>query len=249
MRIGPIDVLLCIGAIAFMVLSIVLGYIVFHVEGDNDTTIVVDEVYFVMKHQGGSTSTIEITVFISNVGENDINELLIRAFSIETGSNLAKDDASITINDVKERTTAEGNLTVVVPNRDRYRIELLVFREGKLDIRGSGTIDLTSIGTATDYRTYPDEGGAGDATVEGMAASPFALLCLLFIVAPVGLIVLILIIVYATKSKKSDTRSFQPMEGATAPPPSEVSVKMDARELTKDGRSERSLEDRVTPYE
>jgi acyl-coenzyme A thioesterase PaaI-like protein len=244
----PIDVLLCIGAIAFMVLSLILGYIVFHDEGDKDTTIVVDEVYFVMKHQGGTTSTIEITVFISNVGENDINELLIRAFSIETGSNLAKDDASITINDVKERTTAEGNLTVVVPNRDRYRIEILVFREGKLDIRGSGTIDLTSIGAATDYRTYPDGGPAPSVAADAMA-SPWALTCLLLIGAPVALIVLILIIVYATKNNRTEIRSFQPLEGATAPPPGEVLAKNDSGEAAKDERSERSVEDRTTPYE
>jgi hypothetical protein len=237
MRFSSVDYYLLTGSVIFIVLSIVLGAILFEPDEDDDTEIRVDDVYFVMKRQTGGTSIIEISVFVSNIGENDIDDLLIRAFSVETSSNLAKADSSVHVQNVASMTTAEGRLKIEVPNRDHYRIELLVFRDGRLDLRGAGTIDLSSIGTATDYRTYPD--GGGGSSGNDIAASPQAAgsLCILLIMS-IAAVAVVLFLVFVLRPKKG-----QAPEGIVPFPQPEVAV----REGAHDAPAEKEKEEN-DPY-
>ncbi|MGA1819982.1 MAG: hypothetical protein ACMUHU_03125 [Thermoplasmatota archaeon] len=201
------DYILAGAIVALLIGSILLGYFAFREDKEKASDLRVDDVYFKMEGANSQRSQIKIVVFISNIGNEDVGKLHIRAFTVETGSNLAMDDSTTTINDVKQQTTVEGNLLVDIPNNDSYRMELLIFKDDKLEIRGSGTIDLTDVGASYDYRDYPlydnDYGDGASMADEAAAFSWFGGACLFLMI--VG--VIIGIIIFAVYKTKKDERT------------------------------------------
>ncbi len=188
---------------AVSVAILVILIIVVWPEKTVSTDLEVDEVYFSTKELGGTDTDLEILVFITNEGDDDVSKVEIRAFAVETDSNIARDEARAELSGLKAKTSKEGKLYITIPNNDTYRIEILIFEEGKLSIRGSGTVDLTGVGSASDYRT---EGGSGDddaydtlgeSTEDASAAGVF--ICLFM--GAIGIVVLIVIVVAVTRKK------------------------------------------------
>ncbi len=190
-----------LGVAASVALLVVL-IIVIWPEETVSTDLEVDEVYFSTKELGGTDTDLEILVFITNEGDDDVSKVEIRAFAVETDSNIARDEARAELSGLKAKTSKEGKLYITVPNNDTYRIELLIFEEGKLSIRGSGTVDLTGVGSASDYRTdsgVDDDAGYGgiEMSEDGAASAPI-LICLFMGVVVIG----ILVVVVVAMSKK-----------------------------------------------
>jgi len=102
----------------------------------------VEDVFFIMTEQDNETTTMDIDVFITNHGEEDLSDVTVRAFAVEEDSNLARDEAVVRLGALGGQKTIEGNLTITIPNGESYRVELLVFKEGKLSIRGAGEVNL-----------------------------------------------------------------------------------------------------------
>ena len=199
-----------LGAAASVALLVTL-IIVIWPEETVSTDLEVDEVYFSTKELGGTDTDLEILVFITNEGDDDVSRVEIRAFAVETDSNIARDEARVELSGLKAETSLEGKLYITIPNNDTYRIELLIFEEGKLSIRGSGTVDLTGVGSASDYRT--DDGVDDDSydilSEDGVSAPASAgvFICLFM---GVVIIVILIVIAVAMNSKK---RSAAPEEG------------------------------------
>ncbi len=222
MKFNNRDILLVVVAVALLVGTIVLGYFVFKTEDKKESDLRVDDVFFLMESSNTERSRIEIIVFISNIGDKDVGKLEIRAFTVETASNLAMDDSSATINDVIQQTTVEGNLIVDVPNNDTYRMELLIFKDEKLEIRGSGTIDLTGVGASYDYRDYPDYADDDDdnsygAGVDDEAASLFGGVCILLII--VGVVVGVILYIALKAGNKPPKEGEEFFQNGPPPPP------------------------------
>ena len=195
-----------LGAAASVALLVVL-IIVIWPEETVSTDLEVDEVYFSTKELGGTDTDLEILVFITNEGDDDVSKVEIRAFAVETDSNIARDEARAELSGLKAKTSKEGKLYITVPNNDTYRIELLIFEEGKLSIRGSGTVDLTGVGSASDYRTESGAGSDDAYDTLGMSepegASASILICMFMGVVAVGVGILIAVVVAASKKKGS----------------------------------------------
>jgi len=121
-----------------------LTTVMYMVEGgvEKGAYIEVEEVFFLMTDQDNDTTTMNIDVFITNHGDEDLSDVTVRAFAVEEDSNLARDEASVELGALGGQMTIEGNLTITLPNDESYRVELLVFKEGKLAIRGSGNVNL-----------------------------------------------------------------------------------------------------------
>lgn len=117
----------------------------------------VDEVYFVTKELEGEDYKLETFAFITNNGEKDC-EVNIRAFAVDVNTNLAMDEDSTTVGTIEGQKTEEASLTVEVPKDGKYRVELLVFKDGKVTVKGSGVVNLQLAGTGgQDYRTSDSE--------------------------------------------------------------------------------------------
>ncbi len=155
-----------VAAIIVIIIFSVLTYFVVNIEKE-DKDLLVDEVIIGSIEMEGLESDLKISVHMTNKGKSEVDDVKIRAFVIERDSNLARDEASLDMNSIPGKTTKEGELFISVPNNDSYRIELLVFEDSKLTLRGSGTIDLTGVGVASEYRSEEDQGSGG-----GMSYSP-----------------------------------------------------------------------------
>jgi len=139
--------------LTLLVVSILtLTTVMYMVEGgaEKGAYIEVEEVFFLMTDQDNDTTTMDIDVFITNHWEEDLSDVTVRAFAVEEDSNLARDEASVELGALGGQKTIEGNLTITLPNDESYRVELLVFKEGKLAIRGSGDVNLR---TSVEYIT------------------------------------------------------------------------------------------------
>ncbi len=157
----------------------------------------VEEVYFVMTDQDQENTDMDILVFITNDGKTSLSGVTARAFAVETDSNLARDEAIKEMGTVKSQTTVEGTLKIELPNNETYRVELLIFKEGKLAIRGSGTVNLKGVGKANDYKTTEgDTARSGDGDGMGLVEDDAGSICgiIIAVVIIVGLIVLFVLI-------------------------------------------------------
>lgn len=197
-----------------IVLTIVLGYIALTIE-PVDRDLKVDEVFFKSVEYGEDETDLNIIVFLTNDGDSEISEVRVRAFAIEIDSNLARSEDTVVIGKIDGQTTEEGELSISVPNRDSYRIELLVFEDSKMTIKGSGTINLKQVGvdinqshgdggaSAADFDIDNDDGGSLLES-EGNAAFIGTALCMVLI--PAAIIVVIIIAVVASSRKNKDRR-------------------------------------------
>jgi len=227
-------------AIVVLIIVVVLGYYTFREEKEEELDLMVDEVYFKTKASelGGSTTDIDIVVFVTNQKENDVEKVVLRAFAVDTSSNLARDEARTVIGRLPGDKTEEGLLSIKVPNSDTYRIEIIVFANDKIAIRGSGTVDLTGIGTASDYHNLDDDDSDdGNYYSEGpwaptMGADASPVVCIFFLMVAGAVALVVVIIVAVVKAvKKAETPPVQgiPSEAyryrstLTGPMPQELS--------------------------
>jgi hypothetical protein len=151
-----------VAAIIVIIIFSVLTFFVVNIEKE-DKDLLVDEVIIGSVEMEGLESDLKISVHMTNKGKSEVDDVKIRAFVIERDSNLARDEASLDMKGIPGKTTKEGELFISVPNNDSYRIELLVFEDSKLTLRGSGTIDLTGVGVASEYRSEDDPNSGGGA--------------------------------------------------------------------------------------
>ena len=191
--------------VVILVAVILLGYFALTIEGEKPSRLKVDEVYFGTQDKlGGEYTDLKISLLLTNDEDGDIDQVRVRAFAIETDSNLARDEDTISMGRIPGQTTSEGELNISVPNNESYRIEILVFEESKLTLKGSGTIDLTGVEKASEYEStgggaaHPsfdsaeDESGGisfGDSDTAPVAICMFMVLGIIIVVVVVGIII------------------------------------------------------------
>jgi len=142
-----------------LILTGIFGYFLLFPEEEEAVGAVlkVDEVYFVTKELQGDKYTLETFVFITNNGDADC-QVNIRAFAINVDTNLAMDEASEDVGSVEAQKTKETSFTVDVPKDGKYRVELLIFKNDKVTVKGSGTVNLDQAGAGgEDYQTVESE--------------------------------------------------------------------------------------------
>ncbi len=148
-------------------LTLIIGTLGMEEEVPTDVDLEIDEVYFLRTDEDNTTADLDIIVFITNHGNASIDEVEVRAFVVEDDSNLARARSEIDMGSIDSTATEEGRLTVEVPRDNEYRIELLVFTEGKLAIRGSGSAVLSGSGYATSFRTIDENSTPGKGSADG----------------------------------------------------------------------------------
>mgnify|MGYP006284773613 CR=1 FL=1 len=150
-----------------------------------DARLDVEEVYFVDKGKIGDKTNLHVFVFVTNQGDKDCNSH-IRAFAVDEETNIAMDDTSTTETEVEGDVTSEFLLQFLVPTNGSYRVEILVFKDEKITVKGQGDVDLRLSGTeGSDYRTTDTSEDEGD---DNESAIPF--------VGPIGLATAVLLSIF-----------------------------------------------------
>lgn len=159
-----------------------------------DPYLIVEQVYFESREVGNDIYDLEVKAYVTNDGDTSC-DVRVSVFAKEMDSNLVYDSDSKDLGKLDGRSTVKSDMIVSIDSMRRYLIEVLVYKDGKVVVRGSGTVNLREAGTAAeDYRTDlkdvepPEEGlfsGAGDAAERAL---PFPAVGLLIAVAAIGAI-------------------------------------------------------------
>jgi len=141
--------LLLVFIIIMIGLNALLGYqLIFPEEEEVETTgayLLVDKVYFGAEDIGVKNCDLDIYMFITNEGDESCI-VRVWAFVVDVDSNLAMDDKNVTIGTIEGEKTKEASVKVNVPRNGRYVVKLVVFKDGKITVKGKGTVDLRSAG-------------------------------------------------------------------------------------------------------
>jgi hypothetical protein len=183
-------------------------------EPKNEAYLQIDEVFFLLEGTGSDKVTIGVTAFITNIGSEDAENVEIVAFVIEKHSNLALDKNTFSAGSIPKEKTKMAEFSLTMPDGDSYTIKLILMENGKISIRGSGTINLdyhsggTGTRFATDSKTRGEEDENGLAEIGfGEGASSFPVWFLLG-----GLLAVILLVTAirssASKNKSDDILSY-----------------------------------------
>lgn len=151
MKMSPFRIVLIVLVAFFLLMVALLGALLFYKEviykeERTDAILVVEEVYFVLADSDPEIYRISVKVFISNDGETDC-DAKVRGFIIDRDSNLAMDDAEKVIGRIPAGKTVESSLDMEVLYNGSFRVELLVFKDGLITVKGFGNINLATYGT------------------------------------------------------------------------------------------------------
>lgn len=134
----------------------------------------IDEVFFLLEGKGTEKVSIGVTAFISNVGTEKAENVEIVAFVIEKNSNLALDQSLLTVGTIEKDKTKIAEFSLAMPNDDSYTIKLILMENGKISIRGSGSVNLNYHSGGSGTRFSTDSGTRSKEDEEAMVGMSFA---------------------------------------------------------------------------
>lgn len=144
-----------VGLFSLIMVGVLLDEYLFITE--KEAELVVEETYFEKEEEVQDQTLLNVFVMVTNDGDEDC-ESHIRAFIIDRDTNIAMDDTSTVDERIDGQTTFESGFQLSVPSDARYRVEILVFKDGMITVKGVGHIDLSAGGSSgQDYRTTMED--------------------------------------------------------------------------------------------
>lgn len=220
LTLGIIILIVVVGAILASAISTA-----FADEPKDRPVLYIEDVFFVLSgtNSGSDEVTIKVTTFITNRGTADAKEIQIVAFVIEANSNLAMDKTTHSVGSLKKDKTQISEFSLTMPDNESYNIKLILMENGKIAVRGSGTVNLEESLGGRGTRFQTDENDKYSHYEEGVIAmETFPVTIFL-----VGGAVLFVIIIAMKKKTSSIVSSSMPaisqdpgkMEHDFPPPP------------------------------
>ena len=113
----------------------------------------VDTTYLLKTGETNDTVNVTCTPYITNIWDKESGEIKIIVYVIETKDNLAVYKNTVEIGTIATNSTAEIEIPVVLSNNS-YKVDVLIFENGKLVIKGTLTISAQPIYTWDDINHY-----------------------------------------------------------------------------------------------
>lgn len=99
----------------------------------------VDATYLLKTDETNDTVNVTCTPYITNIWEEKSGEITAIAYVIESNTNLAIYKNTVDIGEISADSTAEIEIPVVLSNNS-YKVDILIFEDGKLVLKGKLTI-------------------------------------------------------------------------------------------------------------
>ena len=99
----------------------------------------VDATYLLKTDETNETVNVTCTLYLTNIWEKESGDIKVIAYVIETSNNLAVYKNTVEIGKIAANSTAEIELPVALSNNS-YKVDILIFENGKLVIKGQLTI-------------------------------------------------------------------------------------------------------------
>jgi len=152
---------------------------------DREAYLIVEQVYFESEEVGDDTYDLIVKAYVTNDGDKGA-DVRVSAFAIDIRTNIVFDSSSDDLGRMEGRTTKRADMSVQIDSQRKYMVEVIVYKDGKVVVRGSGTVDLALAGVGgEDYRTtetdVPRGGGESlfNAPAEAAKGVPFPALAAL----------------------------------------------------------------------
>ncbi len=104
----------------------------------------VDTTYLLKTGETNNTVNVTCTPYLTNIWSKESGEIKIIAYVIETKDNLAVYKNTVEIGKIPANSTAEIEIPIVLSNNS-YKVDILIFENGKLVIKGTLTISAYPI--------------------------------------------------------------------------------------------------------
>ncbi len=141
---------------------------------EKEPHLMVEDVFFMQSYVTRSRAVNEwmdivTTVYMTNDGLADAENVKIVAFPIDKDKNLALGKVDTSIGKIPTQETSEIEFVITVPSGSRHNVNLLVFERNRLILRGSGSVVLQGTYTNTQrYQTEEIRGTVNDTDYDGM---------------------------------------------------------------------------------
>lgn len=171
--------------------------------------LIVEDVFFVTDMSKGSSTSdtivLTVTAFITNEGKKDVENVEIVTFVVDKNSNLALDKATITVGTIQKDKTDISEFPLEIPKDNSYIVRLIILVNGKIVVRGSGTITSydNDDNSVNQYRTDYEEHGYGG--VEANYMVPYAITLYFAVGFIIALIILLELAKYSSSKKGQAT--------------------------------------------
>lgn len=99
-----------------------------------------DATYLLKTDETNDTVNVTCTLYLTNIWEKESGEIKVIAYVIETSNNLAVYKNMVEIGEIPADSTAEIEIPVVLSNNS-YKVDILIFENGKLVLKGKLTIN------------------------------------------------------------------------------------------------------------
>lgn len=99
----------------------------------------VDTTYLLKTDETNNTVNVTCTPYLTNIWSKESGDIKIIAYVIETKDNLAVYKNTVEIGKIPANSTAEIEIPIVLSNNS-YKVDVLIFENGKLVIKGTLTI-------------------------------------------------------------------------------------------------------------
>lgn len=109
-----------------------------------DEHLFVDKTYLLKTDETNDTVNVTCNLYLTNIWEKESGEIKAVSYVIETENNFAVFKTSVEIGLIDADSTAEIEIPVVLSNNS-YKVDVLLFEDGKLVITGELTISARPI--------------------------------------------------------------------------------------------------------
>ena len=110
---------------------------------------------------------VKLTVYITNDGLKEAEDVRVDAWPVVEESNLATDSMNLDFGDIGVNQTERVDESLVLEAGHVHSVELLVFESDMLVLMGRATVSTEGVG-GTDYQDTEVRGGSGDSDYDGI---------------------------------------------------------------------------------
>ncbi len=157
----PFFVLLVVFALGFAVVS--SAYVT---TGDEDETelegLRIEEVFFMHTGMQEDTITIDIHIFLTNMGEKDAKSIRISAKAENQKNSITYAKGEALIPEIKGEKTTLSIISIALAKNQSFTINILVFEDGMLKKQGSGEVQTGEINQSAKEFVADDNLVSGD---------------------------------------------------------------------------------------
>lgn len=169
--------------VAMAIVLVLLGALFIHGvvstadSGDEDVVdgLRIEEVFFVLTEVREESITVDITIYITNTGNQETGVIDINSFAIKTKNNIVYDEGSAAIQKIGTDRTAKAVISMDFQKNESYRIDILTFDDHLIGPHGYGQITTGEV--EQNVKDFVNEGSnAGKEYANGGAEADMAYL-------------------------------------------------------------------------